>query len=97
MTREIVWTGEARDILKDIILDIRSERPMAARKFLSQVHHKIEVLADFPHSGRKLPEHPNLAYREVMVGHYRLIYRPGEKFVQIITFWYDRRLLILFD
>ena len=97
MTLQIVWTREARDVLKDIVLDIRAERPLAARKFLASVHQKIGRLADFPFHGRKLPEHPKLPYREVLVGHYRMIYRPEESFVQIITFWYDRRLLTFFD
>ena len=97
MTRQITWAPEARDVLKDIILDMRAEYPMAARKFMTLIHAKLDQLTDFPFIGRKLPEYPNLPYREIMVGHYRMIYRAEATSIQIITFWYDRRLLTIFD
>ena len=42
-------------------------------------------LADFPESGRSVPEFADPALRELLVSNYRMLYRVGEAVVTIAT------------
>lgn len=68
------------------LLDGRSRRrkreagPPSDRKLTAS-----ERLALFPESGRILPEFPDLSYREVIVGNYRVVYRQDGATVWILA------------
>ena len=71
---------------------IRRENPPAAARFRSRAEQSLRQLERFPHSGRTLPEFPDLPYREVLVSPYRFFYRVGEQAVWIVAVWHGAQL-----
>jgi hypothetical protein len=49
----------------------------------------LSRLADYPESGRVLPEFPDLAFREVIVAPYRFFYRVKEDAVWVVAAWHS--------
>ena len=49
---KIVFSPQARDDLREIVLDIASDNPDAARALLKRLRSRITDLADTPHIGR---------------------------------------------
>jgi toxin ParE1/3/4 len=73
------WTRRALDDLREISDD--------------RVFQTTDRLVSFPQSGRLVPELPDLVYRELLVGNYRVQYRVEENTVWIVTVVHGRRLL----
>jgi len=77
----------------DAIKYIQKNNPQAAWKYLQHVETVLQRLQQLPNSGRSLPEHPDLPYREVIIPSYRYIYRVVESTVWIMTVWHEARPL----
>ena len=57
-----------------------------AEKWGDRIYHAVERLAEFPESGRQIPELSSLKnYRELIFGNYRIIYRINTDTVFILT------------
>ena len=56
MAYEVIWAPSARLDLKELASYIAESRPIVAARFVKQVFHIVEHLADFPESGRVVPE-----------------------------------------
>jgi toxin ParE1/3/4 len=67
---------------------IRADNPDAARRFRHRAEQILRRLERFPNSGRKVPEFPDLPYREVIVKPYRFFYRPLDGTAWIIAVWH---------
>lgn len=89
----VKWTEPARDDLAQIHDFIARDSPVAARALVERVLNATEQLASFPESGRIVPELPELGYRELIVGSYRVVYRIGGKTIWIAVVIHGRRLL----
>lgn len=50
------------------------DNPVAAEKWVNEVFDKTDLLGSMPEMGRFVPELPNTNYREIIFGHYRIIY-----------------------
>jgi len=72
---QIVWAENALQELDDIAEYISLDKPVAAASFVKTVFAKVDRLALFPDSGRRIPEIPRSGYREIIVKPCRLIYR----------------------
>jgi len=74
---------------------IQTDNPTAAHRFAEQIKSKVSRLADFPASGRIVPEFPGSGLREIIVGNYRIIYRAAKRppRVEILTVRHGARLL----
>jgi toxin ParE1/3/4 len=72
---EIRWTLQAAEDLESIVGFMGSDSPHYARLAAMDVFGAIEKLADFPQSGRMVPEVRSADVREIVLGHYRIIYR----------------------
>ena len=59
---------------------------------MNEVFDKAELLGTSPEIGRLVPELPNTNYREILFGHYRIIYSLGQE-VHILTVRNCRQLL----
>ena len=59
--------------------------PAAREQFLA-------ALADYPDSGRVLPEFPDLPFREVVVPPYRFFCRVKDDAVWVIAAWHSAQL-----
>ena len=90
---EIRWTRRALGDLHDIYDFIAKDSPRYAAGYLQRIFNAVPNLAQFPELGRKLPEFPELPYREIIVGNYRLMYRVEQGVVLIMAVLHGRRLL----
>lgn len=81
----LIWTDPAIDDLDEIAAWIALDRPRAAGKLVKRVFAKVERLARFPESGRRVPELPrDTLYREVVVPPCRVFYRREGRSVLIV-------------
>lgn len=91
----LVWSAVARDDLKALVSFIKADSPGYAQTFGWHIQQRVEQLRHFPESGRKVPEDKSGAYRELLVGNYRVVYRVDEDTVIIVTLIHGARLLRL--
>jgi toxin ParE1/3/4 len=89
---KVRWAERARDDVREIYDFIVRDSPRAAEALIERVLHSTERLASFPESGRTVPEFPDLGYRELLVGSYRVWYRIEKETVWIVTVLHGRRL-----
>ncbi len=90
---EIRWTPQAADDLEAITEFISTDSPHYARLFAIDVLTAVERLADFPQSGRVVPEVNDPTIREIILGNYRIVYRCQDSLVEILTVYHGTRLL----
>ena len=64
------------------------DKPGAAVQFRRKAEKALRRLSKFPDSGRKLPEFPDLPFREVVVPPYRFFYRVEQKTMWIVAVWH---------
>lgn len=75
MDARIIWSPEAADDLELICKYIARDSPRYARQVAVDVLQTVERAAQFPRSGRTVPELNDPAVRELIVYSYRVIYR----------------------
>ena len=90
---QVEWTPQAADDLDAIGELIAADSPHFAGLFVLDVLQAAERLADFPKSGRIVPELGNNAIREVILGNYRIIYRLRSEVVEVLTVFHGAKLL----
>jgi len=93
MAYEVIWAPSARLDLKELASYIAESRPTVAVHFIKQVFHIVEHLADFPESGRVVPEFDDPNIREVIRRPCRIVYRikSRERTVEIARVWHAAR------
>ena len=84
----IRFTPTARAEFLAAIEYIRKDKPGAAVQFRRTAEKALRRLSKFPDSGRKLPEFPDLPFREVVVPPYRFFYRVEQKTMWIVAVWH---------
>ena len=80
---KVRFTPSARSQVLTAVEYIREDNPLAARRFRQRAERDVRRLSQFPNLGRKLPEFPDLPFREVIVVPYRFFYRVEGKIVWI--------------
>ena len=93
---EIKWTEPALADLDELAQYIALDKPIAAKKLVSEVFKATKTLKTFPEAGRKPPELENTDYRELVVGPCRLFYRIDKNIVYILYVMRSERELRLF-
>jgi plasmid stabilization system protein ParE len=93
MAFALIWSPSARLDLKDIAAFIAEDNPPAAERFVMSLLKAVEGLADFPESGRIVPELNDPAIREVIRKPCRIVYRVDHKgrTVEIARVWHSAR------
>ncbi len=71
---------------------ISADNPLAAQALLGRVTKSLRRLSSYPLSGRRMPEFPELAHREVIVPPYRFFYRVEKAVVWIVAVWHGAQL-----
>ena len=92
MTLKVQFTPPARTQFLAALAYIRADRPSAARAFQQRVNTSLAQLADFPESGRVVPEFPDLQFREVIVDPYRFFYRVKGDTVWVVATWHGAQI-----
>jgi toxin ParE1/3/4 len=90
---QIVWTDPALDDLDEIASYIAQDDPAAATRLVAACLTSVERLADYPSSGRTVPELRGRRYRELIERPCRLIYRVEGRAVVIVHVMRGERLL----
>jgi len=90
---EVRWTPQAADDLEAICLFIARDSPLVAAAFADRVLRATDRLADYPRSGRVVPELGIENIREILVGSYRVIYRVRQDIVHLLTVHHGARPL----
>ena len=93
MAHRVVWTPQAVADLDAICAFIARDSDAYAREFASRVLGAIELLGPFPEVGRLVPEFPEDDLREIVHGHYRIIYEVSAEAVHVLTIHHAARLL----
>ena len=93
-TRTITFAASA---LKDLeaILDWYADQqaPDVGEKLLQEIILQVERLADFPESGRMVPEFEIANLREIIFPPFRIVYRLDKNRVRIVRVWRSERLM----
>jgi toxin ParE1/3/4 len=75
VAHRVVWSGRALADVEAIAAYIAEDSPAYARSVVRRIIASTRNLAEFPLSGRKVPEFDDDEIREVLVQSYRVIYR----------------------
>ncbi len=89
---KVVWSPLALQKLGDAAEFISLDDPMAAENWINEVFDKAELLSSMPEMGRMIPELPHTNYREILFGHYRIIYKLNHE-VCVLTIRNCRQVL----
>ncbi len=89
MSRRVLFTPSAREQFLAALAYIAADDPAAARGLRDRAEASLSRLADYPESGRVLPEFPDLPFREVVVAPYRFFYRVKDDAVWVVAAWYS--------
>ena len=77
---KVHWTETAEDHLAAIHTYIAQDSQKYALRMVDRLTRRSQQIADFPISGRRVPEYDMDQIREVVEGPYRIIYhiKPGQ-------------------
>ncbi|WP_430015456.1 type II toxin-antitoxin system RelE/ParE family toxin [Microcystis protocystis FBCC-A270] len=71
---KVFWTETAVNHLSSIYNYISQNSPQYAQRLVERLTRRSEQIANFPFSGRLVPEFETEQIREVIEGSYRIIY-----------------------
>ena len=69
------------------------EIPEVGERLLNELVSRVEMLAEFPNSGRIVPEFGIAHLREIIHPPFRVVYRVEKSRVRIVRVWRSERLL----
>jgi toxin ParE1/3/4 len=88
----IEWSHRARTDIRDLNAYIAKDSPYYARRFVGRIIASVERLAEFPKTGRAVPEAEGQDdVRELIYQGYRIIYLTGPDRVFIVTIMHGSR------
>ena len=93
MAHRIEWSRRALRDLEAIAEYIAADSPTFAGVVVKKIVSRTRMLAQFPRSGRKVPEFDNEDIRELIVYSYRIIYQLQEHEVVIAAVIHGKRVL----
>ena len=85
------WTDTAQGHLEAIYRYIAQDSVQYARRMVDRLTRRSQQIADFPLSGRKVPEYEMDELREVTEGPYRLIYHIKADQVDVVAIVHGAR------
>ncbi|MCU0353420.1 MAG: type II toxin-antitoxin system RelE/ParE family toxin [Cytophagales bacterium] len=74
MAEKIIWSEAANADLEEIYFFLEDASPLYAQNWLNEVLDKVDLLESFPEMGRMIFEKEISFIREILVGHYRVVY-----------------------
>ncbi len=92
---KLVFSHQARIDLLEISQLITRDKPGAARKWVKEIRAAVQKLVSFPYIGRTVPEFQSKNIREIIKGHYRIVYKIDKEHetIAILTIYHSKRLL----
>ena len=89
----VYWTDNSIEHLLEINEYISLNSPVYAKRVVDRITRRSEQIADFPMSGRKVPEYEAEDIREIIEKPYRLIYRIKSDQIDILAVIHGAQLL----
>jgi toxin ParE1/3/4 len=90
---KIVWTVLALEDLRSIYDYISRDSKVYAERVVDKIILRADQLANFPNSGRVVPEFEDVTIRELIQGNYRIIYKTSATQASIIRIHHSARIL----
>jgi toxin ParE1/3/4 len=87
----LVWSPLADVQVDDAVAYVAADDPAAALAWLERLLERVRSLADYPDSGRMVPELQREDVRELIVPPYRVIYRRTANAVEIAAIRHGAR------
>ena len=94
---KLIWAPLAIDRIAEIASYISQDNPSAAEKWIDDAFQRVGQLAQFPNSGRHLPETSREDIRELIWKNYRIIYRVKTRELAILTVRHTKEVLPIED
>jgi plasmid stabilization system protein ParE len=94
MALRIFWTERAKARLRDILDVIAFDNQDAARNLARKVFQSVDRLAEFPLSGRVVPELEGSPFRERVVPPCRVIYLIRDDTLVVLVVIRAERMLV---
>lgn len=92
---KIVWTDDAITDLKEIHDYISLDSLTAASRLSNSLIERVEILQNYPESGRVVPEFGDKKIRELIKGNYRIVYQiVSEIEINILRIHHSARQLL---
>jgi len=82
---EVTWSPQAIEDLESTKSYVAHDSPHYAGLLVQRLVAAVERLAEFPNSGRIVPEFGDPLIREILWRNYRLVYRLVGSDVEIVT------------
>ncbi|OGV98084.1 MAG: plasmid stabilization protein [Nitrospinae bacterium RIFCSPLOWO2_02_FULL_39_110] len=82
---KVHWTDTAEGHLDTIYAYIEKDSPEYALRVVDRLTSRSQQIADFPLSGRKVPEYEMEQIREVIEGSYRIIYHIKSNQIDVLA------------
>jgi len=82
---KIIWSPLAVEQVRDIASYIALDKPTVALEWAENIFDSVEILIDFPKSGRIVPEINRKEIRELIQGSYRIIYKIKPKEILVLV------------
>ena len=92
MSRRVLFTPAAREQFLAALAYVVADDPAAACSLRDRAADSLSRLADYPESGRVLPEFPDLPFREVVVPPYRFFSPVKDDSVWVVAAWRSAQL-----
>ncbi|MFL5350259.1 MAG: type II toxin-antitoxin system RelE/ParE family toxin [Hyalangium sp.] len=86
------WSLRAKDDLLEIARFIGEDDPVAARAWIEKLREQARWVASTPRAGRRVPEAGRDDIREVLLRHYRIVYRVEPTGIVVLTVFEGHRL-----
>ena len=95
----VVISASAERDLEEAFSYIARDNPQAARRWLEGMRRKVKSLESMPSRGAFISESSELrrAYRQLVYGRYRIIYRLEERAIMIMRVLHAARILEIPD
>ena len=82
---KVVWTQTALGHLTSIYEYISRDSARYAQRVVDRITARSRQIGQFPTSGQMVPEFTDPSVREVIEGHYRIIYETGPDAVRVLA------------
>mgnify|MGYP003626679741 CR=1 FL=1 len=91
---KVVWTDSAIEDLNDIGDYIAKDSERYAEITVQRLFNSVDILENYPKSGKMVPEFENDSIRELVRGSFRIVYQLIEDFrIDILTVHNCARLI----
>ena len=89
----VFWTNAALDHLLALRDFLSTTSAAYAERTVDRLLRRGDQIADFPRSGRMVPEYGRADVREVIERPYRILYRIGPKRIEVLAVLHGARPL----